>query len=140
MSSISLFGRWATVGTVNSVLGILLIWTLRGAGLGEYISNVLGYAILIPFSFLIHSRFSLRVPLSTKNFALYLIAFGLAYLANLTTLYLFVEFAGLGMLAQLFGMVAYVGCSLVLTHFWLRAPGSGVVKLHMQLTRRSKQR
>jgi putative flippase GtrA len=97
--------RWGAVGLLNTVLGLSLIWVLRHLGLGDYLSNVLAYAFLIPLSFWLHSHFSFRRPLSYANFALYLLAVGSGYVLNILTVYVFIRFGDLGMVAHVFGMV-----------------------------------
>lgn len=119
MQSMFLGVRWATVGVFNTVIGLLIIWSLRHAGLGEYLSNLIAYSFLIPLSFLLHSFFSFRTRISPRNLMFYLFAVCLGYVANILTVYFLVEIGNFGMVSHLFGMVCYSFCTFVLTAIFI---------------------
>jgi putative flippase GtrA len=109
----SLSIRWGAVGLLNTAMGLSLIWILRVIGLGDYLSNLIAYSFLIPLSFWLHSRFSLRRPVSSTNFAFYLLAVALGYVLNIVTVYFFIRFGNFGMVAHVFGMLAYTVCTFI---------------------------
>lgn len=117
--------RFLAVGALNTSVGLGSIYAWKYFfSLGDVPANVLGYAIGLANSFLWNRRWTFsHFGDITGTAARFLVAFVLAYAANLATLLLLMRGAGLNpYLAQAFAVVPYtaifyLGCR----HFVFKA-------------------
>jgi putative flippase GtrA len=109
------FLSFCLVGIANTLLGYSIIFSsMYWLGLAPVKSNILGYAIVLIFSFLLNKYYVFkrkeRIP---GQFRLFLISFALSYLSNLAALklalLLFYPYA-----SQVFAGAVYTGSSFVL--------------------------
>lgn len=108
--------RFATVGMLNTVAGLALIYSGRALGLGEVSANATGYAIGFMLSFALnrHWTFRHRGPL-IANVSRFSVVTLLAWLANLVVLLELMRWGVTAVLAQAcavlpYTLVSYLGC------------------------------
>jgi putative flippase GtrA len=102
--------RFIVVGTVNTLVGLVVIYLCKWAfGLGDVPANLCGYAIGLAVSFVLNRQWTFRhrgawVPALLR----YLVVFLLAYLLNLATVLAAIHGLGLNSyVAQAVGIVPY---------------------------------
>ncbi|TCM21353.1 putative flippase GtrA [Novosphingobium sp. PhB165] len=110
--------RFVLVGAANTAIGYGLILCWLFAGLGDYGANVLGFAMGLPISYLMHRSLTFRArhrP-SRAEIVRYVLAFLTAYGANLGVIALG-RAAGLGgsALLQALAVCTYAALLFVLT-------------------------
>jgi len=81
--------RFALVGILNTALGLAVLLIALHMGAGDYGANALGYAAGLTLSYLLNRNWTFAVPNSASpaEFARFLGAFILAYIANLLLLF-----------------------------------------------------
>lgn len=102
--------RFFLVGIVNTFFGLSLIFAAKAiAGLDDLVSNMLGYSLGLSISFFLNRKWTFRHNGGIYRTAgRFLLAFLLAYIANLMTLYGLRDGAGINSyLAQTLGIVPY---------------------------------
>jgi putative flippase GtrA len=104
------FGRFLSVGAVNAVLGLLVIFGVKGLfQFGDVAANALGYGVGITVSFLLNSRWTFahrgaQWPAFVRFVALALVA----YTMNLLAVLLAIRVIGInGYVAQVIGLPVY---------------------------------
>lgn len=118
--------RFGLVGVFNTVLGIAVIGLFMRTGMGDFAANALGYALCIGLSFVLNRSFTfgVRGTVRPREVRRYLVAFAVAYGANLSAL---VFMRGLGfagsMVGQIAGMAAYSSCFFLLSRYFVFAQG-----------------
>lgn len=77
--------RFVLVGAANTAIGYALILIWLYAGFGDYSANVLGFAMGLPISYVLHRSltFRARYRASGGEMVRYVLAFLVAYGANL---------------------------------------------------------
>ena len=102
--------RFILVGIANTLLGLSVIFAAKAlAGLDDFVSNLLGYGFGLLLSFFFNRKWTFRhngriYPTAGR----FLLAFLLAYMANLMTLYGLRDGAGMNSyLAQTIGIMPY---------------------------------
>lgn len=111
------FVRFASVGVLNTVLGLAIIYGLKwGLDWGDAAANLLGYLICIGLGFFLNGRWTFAVPdLGARHLVGYLMVAGAAYLANLLAVLTSIDVLGMpGDVAQLVGVPAFTLTSYVL--------------------------
>jgi len=106
------FVRFVAVGILNTVIGLSFIFAAKALlGWGDLAANAAGYALGLSASFALNRSWTFRDQ-GRINPALlrFLAAFGLAYLANLLTVFGLRDLMGIdSYLAQAAGVVPYTG-------------------------------
>ncbi len=108
----STLGRFSIVGIVNSLLGLLVIFSAKLLGAGDVSANALGYAVGIVVSFTLNRHWTFGARGGAGDaFLRFLLTVAAAYAANLCTVLLLIE--GLGVnayAAQACGVPVYTLC------------------------------
>jgi len=103
-------GRFLSVGAVNALLGLMLIYAAKWFfGAGDISANLFGYGVGMMVSFVLNSRWTFDFAGAWKPAFLKFIAVSaLAYTANLLTVLVAIRsFAVNGYLAQALGIPVY---------------------------------
>jgi putative flippase GtrA len=104
------FARFMAVGVLNTAIGLTFIFAAKALlGWGDLAANAFGYAIGLMASFVLNRTWTFRdrgrIGAAMLRF---LGAFGLAYMANLATVFALRDFAALNSyLAQAAGVIPY---------------------------------
>jgi putative flippase GtrA len=115
------FGRFLTVGILNSIVGLLTIyfcmWVLS---FRPIVANAIGYAIGLMLSFSLNKDWTFRydgaVTPALARFALVVVT---AYLANLATVYVATEVLAMNpYVAQAIGIIPYTLLSYIGSRFF----------------------
>jgi putative flippase GtrA len=82
------FAKFGLVGVLNTTLGFAIILAALRCGLGDYSANVLGYSLGLILSYVVNRRwtFNVQEPVSPNEFLQFILAFCIAYSANLAVL------------------------------------------------------
>jgi putative flippase GtrA len=108
------FGKYLLVGTLNSAIGLLIIYVCMAAGLSDIKSNALGYLIGFFVSFTLNSRWTFSQRRSTAALIKFLLVTVVAYAANLCAMMLARDTLAVDhRLAQLVGVAAYTGVGFI---------------------------
>lgn len=79
--------RFLLVGGSNAIIGFMLIYSLLFAGLGAEGANLIGYAIMLPLSYVAHARISFqRREIKITAFWKYILAVLVSYALNFAVL------------------------------------------------------
>jgi putative flippase GtrA len=111
-----LLQRYVGVGAINTLVGFVVIFALTWQGASPWIANASGYGVGLAVGFLLSRTlvFGAGGALG-RDGARYLMAFALAYLANLAVLRISLEWMGLSPYgAQLLAAVTYTGAMYLL--------------------------
>lgn len=105
----SLVQRFLLVAGSNSVIGFALIYSLLFAGLGAEGANFIGYAIMLPLSYVTHARISFqRREIKIMAFWKYVIAVLVSYTLNFAVLVALTRFVSVSRyLAQIPAFATY---------------------------------
>jgi putative flippase GtrA len=100
--------RYGLVGVANTAVGLGTILALQNlAGIDPFAANPIGYAVGLATSFLLNRIWTFRArDRAAERLVRFLLAFGVAYGANLLTLALLIEPAGASA-AQICATVVY---------------------------------
>lgn len=117
--------RFALVAGANTLVGIILIYSLLFLGLSPLVANLAGYAVVIPLSYLAHARISFQKRrLKLRSFSLYGAAVFVSYLTNLVIMMAIMEvFHVNSYLAQIPAFAAYGLCFFFLNRAFVFAEG-----------------
>lgn len=101
--------RYALVGVANTVIGYGVIFVLQASGFGVVSANATGYTVGLMFSFFVNRCWSFQSKVSLQHsIPRFLIVTAFAYLANISTVLLFIYWIGVDpYLGQLSGAVPY---------------------------------
>jgi putative flippase GtrA len=100
--------RFATVGVVNTAVGMMVIYASQRLGAGTVVANFCGYTVGLMVSFFLNRRWTFQHD--GRRYATHLrfiAAFVVAYAANLGCVLLAEKSGATGMLAQFAGIVPY---------------------------------
>ena len=125
-------GRFLVVGVLNTLIGYGFILAALFLGAGDYLANVIGFALGMPVSWLLHRVLTFRVRrrVSAVEIGRYLIAVAISYSANLAVVTVgrmagYVE----NPLVQLAAVCCYAGVFYLLSRrFVFRAAVGGAVR------------
>jgi putative flippase GtrA len=112
--------RFLIVGMANTIAGLLVIFVCKGLmGMGDIMSNLLGYGIGIALGFLLNKRWTFEYVGGTcRAFWRYLVVVTLAYGANLATVLFGIVTLHLNSyLAQAAGILPYTVVSYLGSRF-----------------------
>ena len=122
MSEFRQMFRFALVGICNTAFGYGLIFgCMYIAGMSPIASNVVGYGVGLLFAYQLHRSFTFDSKGRRRSEIMrFLIVFGVAYSANLATLYILTRIIHLsGGLSQVFSGTVYVLTSFLLSKFFV---------------------
>jgi putative flippase GtrA len=114
--------KYIVVGVANTLLGYAIIFAcMYLLGLGPAISNVIGYALGLAISYLMHRHFTFNSTQRRDTEVLrFVVVFAVAYLLNLGALMLLIHhFMVSKDVAQIAAGVVYVGASFVMQKLWV---------------------
>jgi putative flippase GtrA len=117
--------RYILVGLFNTGLGYLVIFSsMYLFGLDPLISNILGYATGLVFSYFLNRIFTFRSnQKKSSEFFLFVFFFLIAYGMNFLSLYLLVHFTNLHQaISQILSGIIYIVCSFLLQKFVVYKP------------------
>lgn len=119
-SAVGQIGRFSFAGIVNTAIGYAIIFAGLALGFSPYASNLTGYMVGLCSSFLLNKYFVFWARGSRRMQAgRFLIAFGIAYVANLALLHACLR-AGVGnFAAQVVAGVPYFAVMYVLLRLWV---------------------
>lgn len=106
-----IFLRYISVGSFNTLIGLSIIFiSMHYIGLSPFISNFFGYLLGLVISYFMHKVYTFKsYHINFSNFLIYLVIFFIAYLSNLFSLYLFINFIQFDMyISQILSMSIYV--------------------------------
>jgi putative flippase GtrA len=122
------FGRFLSVGVVNALLGLLVIYAAKWFfGAGDIAANLLGYGIGMTVSFVLNSRWTFQFNGAWQPaFAKFIAVSGLAYAANLLTVLAAIHGAAINSyVAQALGIPVYTLTVFLASKFFVFRPGAG---------------
>ncbi len=101
--------RYGTVGVINTVVGLSVIYGCMALGLGDVASNLIGYAVGLLVSFRLNSGWTFaRSGAGLGAAGRFALVIGVAYLANLAAMLAARDGLGLNShLAQFVGVIVY---------------------------------
>jgi putative flippase GtrA len=108
--------RFLFVGIANTLVGLAVIFAAKAlAGAGDLAANASGYAVGLVLSFTLNRNWTFRDRGRLSPAALrFLLAFALAYLANLATVFGLRDLAGVdSYVAQAAGVIPYTALFFV---------------------------
>ena len=102
--------RFATTGVANTIVGLLVIYAAKWAGLGDAAANAVGYAVGLLLGFILHKRWTFgdRRP-AIASLPAFVAVTLVAYFANLAVVLGLVGLGWNGYLAQACGVPVYAG-------------------------------
>jgi putative flippase GtrA len=134
------FTRFVTVGVLNTGLGLAAIFAAKALlGWGDLAANAFGYAVGLSISFVLNRAWTFRDRGRVAPALLrFLVAFGVAYLANLATVFGLRDGFGVdSYVAQAAGVVPYTALFFLVSRAFVftqarpavsSAPNSGLHK------------
>ena len=100
--------RYLSVGVINTLVGLSIIWGLMLLGVDPVTANACGYAVGLVVAFILNRAWTFRVEAEFGQIVRYLLAFMVAYGINVVILNVCLQlFGGQGFLEQLPAMAAY---------------------------------
>jgi putative flippase GtrA len=114
--------KFASVGVLNTILGLVIIYALKwGLHWGEVSANLAGYSTCIFLGFVLNGRWTFgRSALKLRQLLGYLLVAGVAYLMNLLAVLGSISLLGLsGDYAQLVGVPAFTLTSFLLNKIFV---------------------
>lgn len=124
------FGRFLSVGAVNALLGLLVIYAAKWFfGAGDVLANLIGYGVGMTVSFVLNSRWTFDFTGAWKPAFLRFIAVStVAYAANLLTVLVAIrQFDVNGYLAQALGIPVYTLTVFLASKYLVFRPDAGAV-------------
>lgn len=109
--------KFASVGAFNTVLGLVVIYSLKwGLTWGDASANLAGYLVCILLGFVLNGRWTFgKSALKSWHLLGYLLVVATAYLMNLGTVLLSIKILGVpGDYAQLAGVPVFTATSFLL--------------------------
>jgi putative flippase GtrA len=129
--------RFALVGVVNTFVGLGIVFAMKWAfGLGDAISNLIGYAVGLAVSFSLNRSWTFRFRGASAG-ALWRFGWVVfaAYCVNLSLVLAAVRWFGVdGYLAQTLGVVPYSALTYIGCKYWVFVPAPGSAGTQSQKT------
>ena len=119
--------RFGIVGALNTLATLLIIYLLMAIKVNLYAANAIGYACGAAISFTLNRAWTFRSPErpGLKMVILFLLAMGIAYMANIATVHASIRSGVSPYLAQLLGMPVYTLSFFLISKLLVfRKPGS----------------
>ncbi len=87
------FYRYILIGVINTIVGYSVIFGLMLFGVNPFVSNFIGYFVGINISYFLNKNFNFKSNKpNIKTFPVFLSILALAYVLNVLTLYLCLNF------------------------------------------------
>lgn len=101
--------KFSIVGVINTFFGLLIIFIAKWIGLGDIISNLIGYTCGVLLSFRLNSLWTFSYEGNQlRAFVVFIVLIFIAYLANLGTVLLVINLLHANSyLAQSLGILPY---------------------------------
>lgn len=111
--------KYVFVGLSNTAVTATVIFALLKSGVGIYPSNASGYIAGIFFSFVMNTKFTFSVSLSSLRFIKFISACAICYVLNLMAMKLsFMVMPDKIYTAQILGMFSYTATGFILNKYW----------------------
>lgn len=111
--------KFCLVGLLNTAITAAVIFAFIHIGTGIYLSNFIGYAVGIAFSFVVNILFTFSTSLSFHRLGKFLLTCLIAYLVNVGVVWLVIQtHPSLIYSSQIAGMVTYTITGFLLTKLW----------------------
>ena len=117
---ISQFSRFTLVGIVNTFSGLMVIYGVKWLfGLGDVLSNMIGYGVGLIVSFLLNKSWTFRHEGEFLKSALrFITAFAVAYPVNLGVVFFLIEWGGMNSyVSQALGIPPYMVVFFLLSRY-----------------------
>jgi putative flippase GtrA len=115
--------RYLSVGALNTLVGLSVIWGLMLLGVPPVPANLGGYVVGLVIAFFLNRAWTFRATAQAWQGLRYIAAFGLAYGLNLAILTAGLAlFDAQGFVAQLPALAAYTASFFVLCKYYVFAP------------------
>jgi len=103
------------VGSINTIIGMNVIFILIYMGVDNYKANIIGYIVGLNISFFLHKYYTFNdsKKISFKQVFIFVIIFLLSYSINIITLYLSLLYFP-NYFAQVLGMIAFTIVNYIL--------------------------
>lgn len=114
--------KFASVGVLNTVLGLVVIYSLKwGLQWGDVSANLVGYLVGILLGFVLNSRWTFgQSTLKSRQLLGYMLAVAVAYLMNLGAVLLSINVLNVtGDYAQLVGVPIFTLTSFILNKMFV---------------------
>lgn len=116
--------RYLSVGVLNTLVGLSVIWGLILLGAPPVPANLGGYVAGLMIAFFLNRAWTFRATARPRQALRYIAAFGLAYGINLAILTVGLALLDLhGFLAQLPALAGYTVSFFLLCKFFVFGPG-----------------
>lgn len=112
---------YALIGLGNTIGGLLAIFFLLSQGVQIYLANFIVYSIGIVISYLLNSKYTFAVSSFSFRFIKFILANGLAYLINISVIYVIFKCypAGNKYIVQTVGSASYTISGFLMTKYWV---------------------
>lgn len=112
--------KYATVGVVNTILTLSVIFVLLKLNLSIAVANASGYAAGIANSYLMNKRFTFGIRRQHRLVFPFILAFALSYSLNLAVVFLIGGwFYSKSLLPHIAGMIVYNAFFFLLMKIWV---------------------
>lgn len=114
--------RYLSVGLVNTLVGLSLIWSLMFLGLHPLVANAAGYGVGMVIAFFLNREWTFQVAARSGQATRYIISFLISYGINIAVLISTISFfESAGFIAQPVAIAAYsVSFFLISKHYVFR--------------------
>lgn len=109
--------RFALVGLINSVSGLLIIFLAMYSGFDDVLANAIGYSCGFVISFILNKNWTfINSGSVATNFARFLVVTLVAYFSNLITVILMIDglqvnaFISQSLGVPVYAVISYLGC------------------------------
>lgn len=109
---------YAAIGLVNTGITAALIFSLMASGVSALAANAVGYGAGLICSYFLNSRLTFKVDAGAASLVRFLLAAGVAYLANLLVVILTIKVTDAPHIAQIAGMPVYTVVGYFLNKYW----------------------
>ncbi|MCR4941686.1 MAG: GtrA family protein [Campylobacter sp.] len=119
MTNIKQLFSYLGVGVLNTIVGFGVIFTFMFFGFSPELSNLIGYAVGIVFSYVMNKIFTFKTAQkSMKEFIKFVLSMGVAYALNFITLKLMLSIGLNAYLCQIIAGGVYTITGYLLSKFW----------------------
>ncbi|OLF57800.1 hypothetical protein BTN33_18155 [Aeromonas veronii] len=111
--------RYLTIGLVNTMFTVTIIFFLTSLGFGVYSANAIGYMAGITLSFALNSYFTFSIKMNATRLIKFSITAIVCYLINIVAIKTLLCFIPGGKyVAQILGMTLYTLSGFILNKAW----------------------
>ena len=114
------FLRYISVGVLNSLLGLSVIWFLLRLQMPPLLANAGGYAAGLLLAYILNRRWTFQATPQASQFKRFILAFIIAYGVNLGVLIFLLQTLHLkDIAAQTMAVAAYTICFFLLSRYYV---------------------